>query len=51
MAKKGTTQMGVQTSSPLRIKKDAPNVNNYVTEEALEEVVSDDVFEAADQPD
>jgi hypothetical protein len=48
MEKKGTTQMGVQASS-LRIKKDAPNVNTYVAEETLEEVVSDDVFETEDE--
>ena len=52
MDKKGTTQMGVQASS-LRIKKDAPNVNNYTTEEVPETTFLsaqvDDVFEAENE--
>jgi hypothetical protein len=48
--KKGTTQMGVQTTNPLRIRKEAPSVASYVSEEEnLDATSSTEMFEPEDE--
>ena len=43
--KKGTTQMGVQATNSLRIKKDAPNVDTYVSDIQEDGVLDESLFE------
>lgn len=43
--KKGTTQMGVQATNSLRIKKDAPNVDTYVSDLQEDGVLDESLFE------
>lgn len=43
--KKGTTQMGVQATNSLRVKKDAPNVDNYMSDVQEDGVLDESLFE------